>query len=166
MAARSLQAWNDRLMRATQALAVIGALCLILIVAVVTAGVVMRYVFGTPLLGINEIVQLTAVALVMASLPYCTARGDHVAVDVFDTMLGRWGRLIGDIVSRVLSSFVLVVLCYRAVLKALDAWEWGDATNMLQMPIWPFYAIIAAGAGLCALVFAVQLLVILARGGE
>lgn len=166
MAARTLEAWSDRLMRATQALAVIGALCLIFIVVVVAAGVIMRYVFGTPLLGLNEIVQLTAVALVMSALPYCTANGDHVAVDVFETMLGRWGRFIGDIVSRVLSSFVLAVLTYRAVLKALDAWEWGDATNMLQMPIWPFYAIIAAGAGLCALVFAVQLLVILVRGAE
>lgn len=147
-------------------MSVIGGVCLVAIVAIVTVGVVMRYAFGAPLLGINEIVQLTAVALVMSSLPYCTARQDHVAVDVFEGWLGRWGRFFGDILSRLLSGFVLSILGHRAFLKALDAAEWGDATNMLRMPIWPFYAILAAGAGLCALIYALQIVLLVGRGAE
>jgi hypothetical protein len=81
-------------------------------------------------------------------------------------MLGRWGRFLGDILSRVISALVLGLLCRRAALKALDALEWGDATNMLKMPIWPFYAILSVGAGLCARVFAVQLLVLILRGAD
>lgn len=157
------EAINARLDRATRLLTVIGGICLLAIVTIVTAGVVMRYVFAAPLLGVNEIVQLTAVALVMSALPYCTQQNDHVAVDVFDNFLGRAGRLAGDILSRLLAGFVLAMLCRRAVIKAFDAHEWGDATNMLQMPIWPFYAIIAAGSGLCVLVFAMQLVLLIAR---
>lgn len=155
---------NRRLEGATTALTLVGGACLIAIMVVVSAGVVMRYVFNTPLLGINEVIQLAAVALVMSSLPYCTAKGEHVAVDVFDAMLGRWGRYVGDLLSRAISATVLGLLCHRAALKSLDALEWGDATNMLRMPIWPFYAIIAAGAGLCALVFVLHLLIIFLRG--
>ena len=136
------------------------------IVVIVTTGVIMRYAFGAPLRGINEFVELTAVALIMSSLPFCTFQQDHVAVDMFDRFLGRWGRLIGDIVARLLSGFVLAILTQRAVLKALDAWEWGDATNMLRMPIWPFYLILAVGAGLCVLIFALQLILIVVRGGK
>lgn len=163
---RSLEAWSGRLDAATRYLTAIGGFCLLAIVAVVTLGVVMRYGFGEPILGVNEVVQLAAVALVMAALPYCTAREEHVAVDVFEGWLGRWGRFFGDIVSRLLSGIVLAVLCRRAVFKALDAWEWGDATNMLQMPIWPFYAILAAGSGLCVLVFAMQLALTISRGAR
>lgn len=150
--------------RATLYLTVIGGICLLGIVSIVSIGVVMRYAFGAPLLGINEIVQLTAVALVVSSLPYCTAQEDHVAVDVFERPLGRYGRFFGDLLSRIISAIVLFILCQRAVLKALDAHEWGDATNMLQLPVWPFYSILAVGAGLCVLVFAVQVLLLLKRG--
>lgn len=162
----TLEIWSSRFERATFYLAIIGAVCLLAIVAIVTVGVIMRYVLAVPILGVNEFVQLTAVALIMASLPYCTARRDHVAVDVFERLLGRWGRFIGDIAAYCLSGLVMGILAQRAVLKALDAWEWGDATNMLRMPIWPFYAILAAGAALCVLTFAVQLVVLLVKGAK
>lgn len=156
--------WAARLNGMASALAVVGGFGLIAIVVIVFVGVLMRYVFAAPILGVNEIVQLTAVAVVMSALPYCTARNDHVAVDVFDNFLGRYGRFFGDILSRAVSGFVLSVLCRRAALKALDALEWGDATNMLRVPIWPFYAILSLGAGLCVLIFALQLVVIVMRG--
>ena len=161
-----MEAWSGRLDRVTHYLTVIGGFCLLAILAVVSLGVVMRYAFGAPLLGVNEIVQLTAVALVMSALPYCTSREQHVVVDVFENWIGRLGRFVGDILSRAMSGFVLAILCHRAVLKALDAWEWGDATNMLRVPIWPFYAILAVGSGLCVLVFAMQLVLIISRGPE
>lgn len=111
-------------------------------------------------------VQLTAVATIMAALPYCTYHNGHVMVDVFDKALGHWGRLISDISSRALSIFVLVVLSHRAVMKAQDAWEFEDVTNMLSIPIWPFYSILAAGAGLCALIYFEQILLALVTGNE
>lgn len=155
--------WLDRI---ATILAAFGGLCLLAIVVIVSAGVLMRYAFNAPLLGINEFVQLTAVALVMAALPYCTSHNDHVAVDVFEQSLGRWGRFAGDITSRVLSAIVLGVLTQRAMLKAMDAWEWGDATNMLRLPIWPFYGILAFGAGLCMVILAVQLVQTAIRGAR
>ena len=152
--------------RVTLWLAWLAGLALIFMVVIISAGVMLRYVFGTPLLGLNEINQLTAVVLVMAALPYCTLHNGHVGVDVFDNAIGAVGRLLGDVVSRLLSGFVLSVLVWRAALKALDAWEYEDATNMLDLPVWPFYAVLGIGAALCVLIFAVQLIDILKRGGR
>lgn len=159
-------AWAKGFGQATFALSLIGGICLIGLVAILAVGVVMRYLFGVPILGINEIVQLTAVALVMSALPYATVQRAHVSVDVFDPFIGRIGRLIGDILSRLISGYVLAILTQRAVLKSLDALEWGDATNMLGLPIWPFYAILAAGTALCVLVFAVDIILILTGKGD
>lgn len=153
--------WIDR---TVFLLAVVAGICLVAIVAIVSLGVVMRYAFDAPLLGVNEFVQLTAVAMVMAALPSCTAQNEHVAVDVFDAAIGRWGRFVGDILARLLPAFIFSVLARRAVLKTQDALEWGDVTNMLLIPFWPFYVMVALGAGLCVVILVLQLVLILIRG--
>ncbi len=139
-------------------LAIGAGICLLAMVAVVMTGVVLRYVFGAPLMGVNEIVQLIAVALAMLALPYCTSSGTHVQVDLFDRVLGRWGRLCGDILSRVLSVVALYFICSQAWRKAGEAIEFGDVTNMLQMPLWPFYGAILLGMGICAIVYVFEII--------
>lgn len=155
------RAWARFFARANLILAAFGGICLIALVVIIAIGVIMRYALGTPILGLNEIVQLSALALVMSALPYATQYRVHVSVDVFDRMLGRFGRLIGDVLSRLISGYVLALLTKRAWIKAMDALEWGDATNMLNLPIWPLYAILSAGTALCVAVFAADIVLIL-----
>ncbi len=142
--------------RAPALLAIGAGICLVAMVGVVAVGVVLRYVFGAPLLGVNEIVQMIAVALAMLALPYCTSTGSHVRVDLFDRPLGRWGRRLGDLLSRALSVTTLFFLCRQAWSKAAEALEFDDVTNMLELPLWPVYGAICAGMALCALVYAVE----------
>ncbi|WP_102225252.1 TRAP transporter small permease [Acidimangrovimonas sediminis] len=156
--------WLGAIDRANRLLAGLAAAILVALVAIVFAGVVSRYLLGRPLLGLNEVVQLTAVALVMLGLPHCTGSGGHVTVDVLDGAIGRIGRFLGDLLSRAVSILVLSALVRRAITKALEAHEFGDVTNMLSLPLWPFYAAIALGMALSALVLAAQLVAILMRG--
>lgn len=135
----------------------IGATAMLLMVGIIIASVVMRYLFGQPMLGSNELIQMTSVVLVMTALPYCTSEEAHIRVDIFDYVLGRWGCLAGDLVFRLLSGFVLSILTYRATLKAVDTFRWSDTTNMLSLPIWPMYALLAVGTALTVLVFAAQI---------
>ncbi len=150
--------------RATLILAMAAGVSLLFMVVLIAVGVMLRFAFAQPILGLNEIVQLNSVAVVMLALPWATATGAHVRVDVLDNAIGRSGRFLGDLGSRALSAFVLGVLVWRAALKALDALKYGDATNMLGLPIWPFYAILALGMALCVVVLAVQIAALLAGG--
>lgn len=144
--------------RAGEFLAILAGISLVFMVLVISVGVVMRFVLAMPILGSNEIVQLTAVAVVALSLPHCTASDGHVRVDVLDEAIGPFGRLVGDILSRVLSIIVLGVLAWRATLKSLDALKYGDATNMLALPIWPFYGLLSFGVAVAALALMSQLI--------
>lgn len=150
--------------RATRILAIAAGVLLVLMVLVITVGVGARYFLGNPILGINEIVQMNAVALAMLAMPYATAQQIHVRADIFDRFLGRWGRFLADIATRLLSIVALWLLCGRVHAKTLDALEFGDATNILNLPIWPLYALVEIGMALCILVFAVQTIAILIRG--
>ena len=152
--------------RAARALAIVAGAGLLVVLTLIFVSVVMRYIFSTPIVGVNEIVQLASVGIVMLALPWCTAEGAHVGVDVLDHKIGPWGRFLGDIQARLIAALILSVLVWRAILKAMDAHEFGDATNMLQMPIWPFYAMIAGGMALSALVLLAQLIQILREGAQ
>jgi TRAP-type C4-dicarboxylate transport system permease small subunit len=162
--AQPLSARSRLFDRATLILAMAAGVSLLFMVVLISTGVLMRFVFAQPILGLNEIVQLNSVAVVMLALPWATAEGAHVRVDVLDRAIGRAGRYAGDLLSRGLSAFVLAVLVWRAALKALDALKYGDATNMLGLPVWPFYAILALGMALCVIVLAVQIAALLAGG--
>lgn len=150
--------------RASLVLAAMAGACLLFMVLLIAVGVLLRYGFARPILGLNEIVQLTSVAVVMLALPWATADGAHVRVDVLDRRLGRIGRHLGDLLSRGLSALVLGVLVWRAVLKALDARRYADATNMLGLPLWPFHAILGMGMALCVIILLAQGFAILRRG--
>lgn len=160
----ALKAWSNVFGQATLVMAGISGLLLVFMMGLIAVAVIMRYVIGQPILGVNEIVQLNAVAIAMLALPYATHRGIHVRADLFDTMLGRWGRFSGDLLTRALSIAALWFLVDRAWAKTLDALEFGDSTNMLGLPIWPFYGLLALGMGLSILIFAVQFIAILASG--
>ncbi|MFN7092828.1 MAG: TRAP transporter small permease [Allorhizobium sp.] len=150
--------------RAAKVLSTLAGISLLFLMAVITISVLARYLFNSPVTGVDEIIQLTAVSVVMLALPHATLSGAHVRVDIFDQLLGRWGRLAGDVVARCLSGFVLAILASRAWGKMLDAYEYEDTTNMLGLPIWPFYGILATGIALCLVVYAVELFSILSRG--
>jgi TRAP-type C4-dicarboxylate transport system permease small subunit len=83
---------------------------------------------------------MTGIALIMFALTHATLHGAHVRVEIFDHALGHFGRVAGDVLARLLSGFVLVMLVSRAWDKMLDAYEYADTTNMLSLPLWPFSA--------------------------
>lgn len=153
--------WSALVGQGPAVLAVGAGICLIAMVGVVILGVTMRYVFGNPLLGVNEIVQLTAVALAMLALPQCTSTGGHIRVDLFDKILGGGGRFLSDLMFRLLAVIALFFLCRQAWKKAAEAIEFGDTTNMLELPIWPLYGAVFVGMGLCAVIYALEAIALL-----
>jgi len=145
-------------------LTLVSSLALTVLLVVTFAGVVMRYAFNAPILGNNEIIEMASVVLVMLAMPSAAQKEVHIRVDVFDGAIGAFGRFAGDIMARGISIYLLTLLGWRAWGKLADAAEYGDATNMLTIPLWPFYGLLVLGAALYALVLAIQLVDIIQSG--
>ncbi|MCA0871506.1 TRAP transporter small permease [Seohaeicola saemankumensis] len=144
--------------RADTWLALTASVVLAAMMIFVFAGAILRYAFNAPIHGGNEVVELASVAVVMLGIPYCTRRDAHVRIDLLDPLLGRSGRAFGDALYRVIGIVVLGFLVRAYVARTLDALEFDDRTNMIGIPVWPFYALICAGMGLYALILLVQLI--------
>ncbi|RPE72143.1 TRAP-type C4-dicarboxylate transport system permease small subunit [Pacificibacter maritimus] len=138
-------------------LATIACMVLAGMMVFVFAGAIMRYAFNAPIHGGNEVLELASVAAVMFSVPYCTTQDAHVRIDLLDGALGRIGRALTDFMYRAIGVVVLWFLTKSYIDRTLDAYEFEDVTNMLDIQIWPFYALIVFGMGLYGVILAAQI---------
>ena len=143
--------------RLLKGVAVLGGLVLFAIMCLVSYAVFARYVLNQPILGGNELVQMGMSLVVMMAMPFATLKGAHIRVDIFDPRLGAKGRFLFDILARLVSVYVLYLLIDKTWDKALDAHEYGDVTNMIEVPVWIPYGAITAGMALTVLVLLWQL---------
>ena len=153
----------ERLLRA---LAYCGGAVLLGMVGLVVYEVVMRYVFRMPIFGGFEITELSMVLIVSFGMPYCAITGGHVSVDVFGGFLDRPPLRWLNVLVHLAGASLLAVVAWRATLYALGSYRWGDLSNMMQIPKYPFQLAIAGSAALFALVLVLQAIMVAQRPGQ
>ena len=151
---RSGNRWIEQTLKLV---ALIGGFILFLIMALVSVAVYFRYILNSPILGDTELVEIGMSLVVMMAMPFVTLTNSHIRVDVLDRFIGSAGRFIGDIFARLISCFVLGLLVLKTWDKTLEAIEYEDVTNMIELPVWIPYGAITVGFGLTVLVLLGQL---------
>lgn len=150
--------------RLLKAVALLGGCVLFLMMLLVSISVFFRYVLNQPILGDQEIVEMGMSLVVMLAMPFAAQQGAHIRVDILDRRLGDWGRFIGDVFARGVSCFVIYLLIRKTWDKTLDAYEYEDVTNMLEIPVWIPFGAITFGMGLFGVVLLVQLIAQFRKG--
>jgi TRAP-type transport system small permease protein len=127
--------------------------------------VIMRYLFNAPPLFTLDLSRMILIPVAVFGLAYCGWTGGHIAVDLIGTFgrpqLVRWT----DVFVRGLCAGVIGLWTWMLVDLAFDSQEVGNATNMIQIPHYPFVWMMVVGAGLYALVL-VALMLRSVRGEE
>src|SRR6516164_304656 len=104
--------------RAVRPLASIGVLGMLVAAAVTVADVLLRWLAGTGVLGLNEITSLVFAVAIAACLPSGTAGGVHLKIDIF----ARWitGRLAAwlDVFGSLLLLIFFAILTQRLFIFA------------------------------------------------
>ena len=145
--------------------ALLAGMVLFALMLVTVYSVVMRYVFNAPPLFTLDLSRMILIPVAIFGLAYCGWTSGHIAVD----LIGPFGRpqLVRwcDVIIRALCAGVIGLWTWRLIDLAVDSQEVGDATNMVQIPHYPFVWIMVAGCGLYALVL-VALMLRSVRGEE
>ncbi|MCU0922568.1 MAG: TRAP transporter small permease [Burkholderiaceae bacterium] len=113
-----------------------------------------RKFFDASLPGALELTELLMVAVIFAALPLVSLRGEHVTFDSLDVFLPAGFRRAVDL----LVAAMLIFLAWLMWDHAGKMAEYGDVTNRLRIPLYPF---VYAMSVMCALSALVHLLLTL-----
>ncbi len=124
----------------------VGAGALILMVLIVVANVVGRYLFRKPVLGAVEMVGLLTVITVFCVLAFTEAKGAHIVVDILVSRLhGRTKEILASIMALLGAVFFIIMgwQGWNLVLSNLSPFV--RVTGVLSIPFAPFMLIMAFG---------------------
>ena len=124
-------------------LAICGGLVLVVIVLVNFISIAGRTMFGKPLTGDFELVEMGCAVAMFSFMPLCQFKNGNVIVDFFTVNLSNSLNGLGAFLFFLVSSF----FTWRMVYGALDMYKYNEETMLLQIPVWiPFIpAVISFG---------------------
>lgn len=137
-----------------------GVVMLFCMMLLITADVVLRYVFNAPLMGSYDLVELMMILLVWGALAYCAFMGGHVRVDVIYRRLPKMVQTILDRITFTASAFILALITWRLGYRAMSFLQnpvTSPDTMNLHIPFWPFLIAATVGSALFCVVLVVRI---------
>ena len=116
--------------------AIVGGLLLILMALMTVASIIGRALFAAPIPGDYELIEVTGAIAIFTFLPYAQLTKGHVIVEFFSRHWPRRLVLFFDLSANVIFSCVAILLCWRAWLGGHSFFDDGDASMILQLPLW------------------------------
>ena len=132
-------------------LALASGIILMCLMMLTVAAVSLRKA-NNPIFGAQDLSESGLIAVVFFAMAYSGWTGGHIAVDLIGSAIKGRALHILDCGVRIVCGLFFVIVTWVTVEQGLDALEFGDGFNLLPIPHWPFYFIIAFGSGMYTLV--------------
>lgn len=138
---------------ASRTLSWLSIIILFLMMLFITADVVGRYVFKSPITGSIDYVTVMMVILVFPSLAYVTFLDGHVRTDILYIRLKERGQGALDILNSFFSISIVVLIAWQLGARAWSIIQHppGISTSYFQWPHLPFIILATAGCALMSL---------------
>jgi len=132
-------------------LALVSGLLLMALMMLTVAAVSLRKA-NNPIFGAQDISEAGLIAVVFFAMAYSGWTGGHIAVDLIGNVIKGRALQFLDVGVRLVCGLFFIVVTWMSVIHGLDALEFGDGFNLLPIPHWPFYFVVAFGSGVFTLV--------------
>jgi len=125
----------------------LAVVLVILMMFDIVVDVVMRYFFNMPILGTitYEAIGFMMVILAFLTIPYCQAQKAHISVDLFTSQLPKGVQAIINSITYFLSFGLLSVITWQSLIWAQNRAKSGVISVALDIPVYPFFYVIAFG---------------------
>jgi TRAP-type C4-dicarboxylate transport system permease small subunit len=124
---------------------ILGMAIVVALMLLTVAHVVGRYLFDFPMLGVVEISGLMVITLVFFAAPYDFFIDRHIAVDVIVRRLPPRLSLAVNCFTYLVTLVVVTLAMVWTIKKGEQLSASGSVTDMLRIPIYPFYFVVALG---------------------
>lgn len=119
---------------------ILGA-CMLL----VTLNVLLRTIFGKPLLGAYEWVGILTALTISLGLAFCETKGAHITIDFLADKLRPAARNAAAVITGILSSGIMAVVFYSVIRYAFKLMLSGEVSPTTRIPFYLFVFVVGAG---------------------
>ena len=146
-----VQKFNAGVHRFTQAIALISFVCVLLMMLMNVADVIMGFLFQTHILGAYELTQRMLMCAVFTAFAYGQSKKSHINMTIIIVHFPRPLRFIIFTLMGILSVLAAGAMTYAAAVQTGVAVTTGYMTEVLYIPLWPFYVVETVSMGIFTL---------------
>lgn len=136
---------------ATRFLGLVSALALFALMALTFFDVLGRNLLDRPIDGATELTRLLMAILIFGVMPVVFGREENVTVDLLDGFFSPSMAALRQAVVNLISAVAMGAIAWKAWGLGERALDYGDVTEYLYIPVYPFVMYIAVLSGLCVL---------------
>jgi TRAP-type C4-dicarboxylate transport system permease small subunit len=115
-----------------------------------------RKFFNLPVPGYIDFIEQTMVIFAFFGIAYCQRLGGHVRMDLFMAKFNGRPLYFFEALATLVGLFVLTILIETSWLHFMRAYEYGDSTIDVELPIWPAKLVIPLAFCVLWIRFALQ----------
>ncbi len=136
---------------------VVSAIFIFILMLLVSADVVGRYVFSRPLYGTFEIAESLLVFIVFLGFAYTQHEKGNIRVQIVANRMPLRVRPLLDFVAHALGFAIFLLITYEAGRHAIGAWRIGEeSAGMVRIPLWPSRFAVPVGGFFLAVQFSID----------
>lgn len=132
---------------------------LVALMLLTTADVAGRYFFNSPIDGVFDLTHFAVSIMTFLGLSYCGYRGGHVVIELLYHKLGRSIRGPLKRLINLAGCVLFAVIAWRTAVQSIDVREMGEASQLMEIPFFPLYWLVAFGSALFAWVMGLRVFV-------
>lgn len=115
----------------------ISAIAIFALMITAVFQVVARYAFNAPIPGYIDYVEQASAILAFLAVGYAEHVGAHIRMEVLPQQLSGRARRIVESFGLVIGILLFSALVYATWFNFLRAWQLGDTSMDIQLPVWP-----------------------------
>ena len=135
------QKFHTAVSRFTQAIALISFVCVMAMMLMNVADVIIGYLFNTHVLGAYELTQRMLMCAVFTAFAYGQSKKSHINMTIVIVHFPRPLRFTLFTIMSLLSVLAAGAMTYAAAVQTGVSVSTGYMTEVLYIPLWPFYVI-------------------------
>jgi TRAP-type transport system small permease protein len=148
----------------------ISSVLLMVIVFLVTADVIGRYIFKHPINGSDELAGLLLLCVAACAFSYTQTKNQHIRIDIFIKTLPKKARLVLDMFNFLVTLVVTALISWQVFAAAsriiLNLQGGSKVSEQLHIPWLPILIILGLGFAIYALVILASAVMALTKAGK
>ena len=124
----------------------------VLVGILIFVDVILRYVFNAPMSGVSQVTGLAMILAVFLTMAYAQQEKAHVSIDLLARKLSPKGKVVLDNILYCLAICAIVLLAWRGLVFTLYTKDSDLIIVLLEIPVFPFAALVFLGAAMLAFV--------------